>query len=585
MRTRNKLLFIIIILLFSNLSSLFSEETWTIAVKEFSYAKGQKQSSITQATAQMFPSRILENISLSLNRSIPEDEALSRLRYKSKTERTSLFLQMSSAIQKRDSVFLENYTEKELKKKIAEQEKAIQDLRDKINENLKEIKEAEEKYEKSLVPSTESHNDFFDKFKNFFTSEEQNSTNEQITLYKNDVSALFQPSDTAKLAGIESLDFEKEVISAGIDGIISGTILSYGDFVSVTVDVHSFPGAKKIGSVTEIGNLTEADYIASSIARQLVPIITNSLPVQVSFSVEPENLRTKTSLYVDEQFFTELPSKLVLESGVHRIEFLADNYSRISTSYFFEGNHTYHVNAVMEEQVEGRINLNLKKPQAGELFANGIFQKNITVFTDEEDEIRSDSASISVNGKTILGEFIAKDGSSAFYYISEELQKKYSDYSLNVSTFNRSNHIEKRRRGMYRAYSVLVISLIPGMYVSGQEKAYSAIAEKTGASAEVKNKAVFYKSMKSAFTGISIGCGAWFAFELIRYFIAADTVLPVSAKPDIDFHFYENPVIDVQKDLAEIETEMDNPEIEPENNSEINSENENQKVDILEEGN
>ena len=41
-----------------------------------------------------------------------------------------------------------------------------------------------------------------------------------------------------------------------------------------------------------------------------------------------------------------------------------------------------------------------------------------------------------------------------------------------------------------------------------------------------------WQTASQACVGVSVGCGAWFIYELVRYFIAADKVLPARAVKD-----------------------------------------------------
>lgn len=554
------LVWIITILIFN---SVFAEETWTVAAQKFSYAKGQKQTVVTDATAVMFSARILEKMNVSLARTIPADENIERLRYESRKERTSLFLQLSTAIQKRDAVVLQNYSEKELKKKIADEEKAIADIREKISDNIKKLEEAENKADPNYVPAEDGLKvieKYVDKVKAFFNPVEETVLEEKVDFYKSDVNAVFTPTEEAVSAGINSALYQKEVMAAGIDALLCGTIVSYGDFLSLTVDLYSFPGAKFIGSATEFGSLSDADFIASSIARQLVPVISNSLPVSLNFQISPSEISGNTSLYIDELYYDEIPSQLITDSGVHRIEFLSEGYKSISTSFYFSGNHSYRIEVEMEPSDNGELYLNLVRPLKGDLFANGIFQNKIDTIENENNKKVSTTSTISINGSSILGEFIEEDGNSAFFYIPEKYIAKENQLSLNIKTFDRSKYIEKRRKIMYGSYSGLVVSMLPNLFVSGNLETYNNFSDKS----LVQDKIEKLELAKNITTGISIAAGAFFAYEFIRYLIAANSVLPATAKQAKNFDFYISPVsADEEESIDNIE-KNENTEIEKE---------------------
>ena len=50
----------------------------------------------------------------------------------------------------------------------------------------------------------------------------------------------------------------------------------------------------------EVGQLKELDLITSEIARQLLPMIANTLPVEFTFSIQPEAAKEKLSIFVDD---------------------------------------------------------------------------------------------------------------------------------------------------------------------------------------------------------------------------------------------------------------------------------------------
>ena len=87
---------------------------------------------------------------------------------------------------------------------------------------------------------------------------------------------------------------------------------------------------------------------------------------------------------------------------------------------------------------------------------------------------------------------------------------------------DKSDYIEKHRRRMYNAYSVLIVSLIPYFYTKGNLDYYTA--ENNLAKIQT------WQTANKVSGGISIAAGTYFVYELVRYFIAADSVLPKDAK-------------------------------------------------------
>ncbi len=533
-----------------------SSEKWVIAAEKFRYIQGQGKSAVSDSTAEMIPQRILENTSTRLERHILPTEEFSRLYYESKKDRQSLFLQLSSAVKKRDALVLGNYTDAELKKQIAVQNKNISDIYAKIDESIKTLEEKKVQLEsfdpeasakKYEAQKNEGRFSLINFFKDIFSAPESAIPVEQITFYNNDAFYLYNPPELAARKGYESSEFERAVVSAGINALLTGTITSYGNYLLVTVDVYLYPGAEKIGTVSEVGTLADSGFIASGIAYQLVPILTNSMPVRFNFNVEPYELKNLTSMYVDDTFYTSIPDEIIIDSGIHTVQFLSDGYRTISASYYFEGNKSYEIKVLMEPEINGEILMNLRNPLQGKLFAAGIFVDDIMAFENSSDkqeensktQLVSNTASISVNGKSILGQFIDTDGNSAFFYIPENLLKGTDELSLmqnsydnifvaDINPFDRGQYIEKRRRWMYGAYSSLVVSLIPYFIIKGNVETYSSFNGSFSDSARQEYQA--WKTAYNIYQWVPLVCGAFFGYEFVRYLLAANTVLPVNAK-------------------------------------------------------
>ena len=120
---------------------------------------------------------------------------------------------------------------------------------------------------------------------------------------------------------------------------------------------------------------------------------------------------------------------------------------------------------------------------------------------------------------------------------------------------------------MYASYSGLIISLMPTFFVYGNYVA-AANAYNSGSGAISYEVASGWETANYITTGVSVACGAFFIYELVRYLMAANTVLPQEVKPaknnQID-------LINLQQDNARAEQLSDNEqsiEIKNENISE-----------------
>ena len=508
------------------LPAIFGDENavWTIASQKFVFAKGQSDSSINRALAETIPISILEKLNKNLERNVMPDEIYSRKSKELLKSRQSLFLQLSSAYQKRDTLFLENISQKALEKKIKEEEKNIREIQKKIDDNLKEQAELSLKTEAQLeqINNNVSENNnselelYKQLFKDIFKNEKSVIQKEQIVFYKNDYSVFYDPSEKTKNLSPLSKEFADEIFSKNINTLMTGTITKYGDYLNVKVEVILYPNAKVIGSFVEIGSIDDLEFITSSLANQIVPSLTNSMPVKVIVRIDPPELQNITRIYIDDVLFNSSES-FILESGVHNVQFVADNYQTVGTDYYFEGNTQYSIDVKLTEKKDGQITLALVKPVFGDIFANG----------QPVEKETNRKSKISINGNEILGEFLSEDGQNAFFYIPQKQLLEDNFVSINPKPYDREKYIDTRRKWMYGSYSLLIVSLIPTFISAGELN--NAVKLYNDGIWDY-NKAKPYENTANICSAISIGCGVLFVFELIRYFYAANSVLPQKAK-------------------------------------------------------
>ena len=543
--------------LWASFSPLFGEdEKWVIAAQKFIYARGQTKNAVTSNIEETIPINILEKISRSLERNIMPNERFERENYKLRTERQSLYLQLSSEYKKRDSLVLNNYSDMRMKSELKAEEKKIKQIQEKLEKNIAEQKEKYEKAEAQMhLAAGEVDDDdnvelneaelVKNLIKNIFEQSEDLITEENIALYKDSVESLFKTTVKVKETDYTEPLFEKEVVSSGINGLITGQITSYGDFISVAVDLYNYPGAKKIGSVMEVGEIKELDLITSEISRQILPMIVNTLPVKFVFSIEPEEAKEKLSIYVDDVLQKMENDTVSLDSGSHRIQFVSEGYKSAGVTYFFEGNKKYNIEVKFERPVIGHIQLQLKNELSGNIYANA---EPALKFDDRNSQI-------SINGNTILGEFITEDNETAFFYIPKKQTFDGSAVTLNPKPRDRMEYVNTRRKWMYGAYTVFMISLIPTFYTFGNFQINKDLYSKQQIDFETAKR---WQTASNISSTISICCGVFWGIELIRYLVAANSVLPQNVKPGIVSEQVPvgiPPVETQQEETVEIENE------------------------------
>ncbi len=532
MMTRKFRLFLLSILfLFSIiLQPLYAAQAgteWVIGARKFTFTRNQT-GAVAEGIAAMFPARILEKMSSSMYRAVDIEENAQRELYKIRMEKNSYFLQLSSKIKTRDSLVLGNYSQKELELKLQKENESILELKKKLEQNIQRQKELEAQIQaaqnsvnENLVPEEKKSDSFI---KSLFTSQSSSQyVQEKIVLYKKDISAVFTPSQTG--------DFEKQVVDAKINCLISGEITGFDEYMSVTVKANVYPGGKEIAVVTEIGTVDDADLIASAVARQLVPAVTNSMPCVLIIKMDMEEEPKDLCVYVDDVLYNDVSSEFTIDSGVHFIQFTAEGYKNAGTSYYFEGNKNYVVQVSLSKTATNTIFVRPKAIMEGQFIANGVSGV----------KLQDNTSKITVNGEAVLAQFITEDKNSAFLYIPQNKITEGALYTAKLKTVNHKDFIEKRRREMYLSYSVLVTSLMPTLISKGIVESYKPMLADTNRQKDIENlddkiqTANGWVLASNIFTGVSIACGIWFIFELYRYFSAANSVLPASTKISFDY--------------------------------------------------
>lgn len=483
---------------------------WVLAARKFNAESARSKSA--EAAASVIPKLILERISVDLNRDVLRDEKISRKTDALLTERLSLFLQLSKEIQARDSLVLNNYSTIEFEMAVHDQQKKIKEIQDKIDANLErqELVFHPEKGKKKLVKEL---------------GKELAPQKEIVTLYKNDSEALFAASSDAESEGVYSRKYAREISSAKINSLITGSMVFYGEYVSVQVDLLVYPGAKKAASAMEVGSLSQISRIAENLSFELLPKIANGLPVELNFNINPAAALKSAVLTIDNIVYDPIPDKAIVSAGLHSIALEADNYARETFVYDFSGSRRFFIDVNFKEKSEGSVKLVLSRFVPGNMFFDGKFvgPSSKTDYVD---------VPLKVNGDTVFGYFEGtyKDKQEMmFMQIPANLMVDGNLLETKMKVFDISKNIDKRRKIMYVSYSALILSLPFLFYSYGRFVSYQR-ARTAGYGDVASDTYNTYRQMSLWATGISAACGVWFVAELVAYLIAVDKTLPPKAR-------------------------------------------------------
>ena len=541
---KNKILFLFFLFISSFAFSETLSNKWVIAAEQFEVNQINQNDKFLEGISKTIPQLILEKLDANIVRNIYPDEKFERKQYELKKERMSLFLQLSSLTKTRDSFVLYNYTENELKLKQREQDKKINDVKKKINENLEKLKESEAQFEEDVKnynsKQNQSKNDFqkfVDLFKHFFSSKDDLYTTEKLTFYNDNYSSLYVPPSKLKDMEYDSKEFENAMVNAKINTLITGVINKVGDYYSITVEAYLYPSAKKLITLTDVGSANDFEMICTNIARSIIPVLSNAIPVEIVLNITNEDIKfDQIDFFIDDALQSNVSDQIIVQSGVHYIQFVCPGYKSISTSYYFEGNKKYKIDITFEKEEIKTLNIQSIKPVQGTFYANG------TVGIQENEF--SNKAKIKINDTLILGSFISSDGKQGFFYIPEKLVIENANLAVKLNLQNKGETVESRRKKMYWSYSLLTISLMPTLFTYGNlNSTINRYNNGKESISTVKNwQTGFYVS-----AGISIGCGIFFVYELVRYLMAANQVVPNKARfayqSELEEETFQEPVI------------------------------------------
>ncbi len=542
---KHKNLFFLISLFLLFTSNLYADN-WVIAGTKFQFLQNIDRYSSETKVQELLPQLIVEHISTDLIRRSKVPELVSRKEESLYNERLSLLLQLSKEMKSRDAIFL---NPQNAKKKYAESDKKLKDLYKKIDDNLLETEKLKEKYRTEKNENAADENfvkKFTSAFKSFtssFKAEDKDAINEkdeQIALYGTNENHLLALDELNNFNGTFSRAALKKILDKKINALVTGNIITYGRYASVSCDLYLFPEGKKIASVTEAGSLENLLLIASNISQKLVPAITNSLPLEIIFDIQPEEFKDKTKILVDGNLLESKVSSVMLDAGLHRFEFECKGFLSRSFSYVFEGNIKYSIKVPLVKENLKTIDYYFVNDFDGNVYVNG---KHTDTFNEEVN-----SSSIQVNGFPVIGQFISSekrfsekeeitkddDGNevkkmvetedpplSFFFYIDPKVYESNSTFSVKSIPISSSEYIEKWRKRTYTAYTALVFSMPFILYANGQYET------KSNALGMNEN---FWELAHYTTVGITSICTAWFLIDVIFYLRAANSVLPVNAK-------------------------------------------------------
>ncbi len=481
---------------------------WLLSAVPFELS-GKSSQAVRKAAVDI-PTLILEKVAGNASHVLSLAENLDRQIFQLQTERLSLCLQLSRERKVRDGLVLKESNQRKRKKQISEAEKKIAELEESIRRNLTETETLKARYD---------------------DAGDGPSIIEEVTvLDKKDFSLLELPDGS---------DAGQAALARGLSGLISGSIESFGGFISVTAELHCYPGGWSAGSVTEVGELNELSELADNLLVALIPKIANTMPVQIHFSVSPEEALASCQIFIDGILQKEGADTATVSYGEHKVEVCAEGYFTKSVSYPFTESQHYSMVVPMEKVLDGTFDLTFIGGGNGTAYANA---RETGSFPGELGFLPSGRRNlpVTINGKPILGRFIAAGdgaelgtedpgiaaGTDYYYYVAPGLQADGSTLAVKLKKRPDEKEINDRRIWSYRAYSAFMLALPAAFLAYGN---YMEVMDGFNKGGELQGNVDNAADFSNAMTITAAVAGGFFLFELFRYVHKVSGLLPQEA--------------------------------------------------------
>lgn len=490
---------------------VFSSD-WVLAAVKFdaeiidSSSKTEKTaySAILESLQNELPKLIMSYITKGVERQISNDEYYQRELQKLQIEQQKNFEAYRKNITERDKVVIVNTDAKDIKNKISTANEAIEKSVEKINTNIQAQK---------------------DLLENIYTKKTIEINNEKVSVYKDDVNELYgknvltiveKQSLTENEIIQKNKEYEKNIIKDNINGLVSGIISLYDNYIQITTTFTVFPSTIQNLVVTEVGDFTDIDYLAKSIANTLINGIILSKPVNIHFTIETASEEFEPHLFIDKVIYRGNDIQVRLPKSNYSIRIEADSYQTVSFNYNFNRDVNYNINVKMKEVEITPLFLAVVPEKKGELFLNGIPQGE-------------SPATILVNDEYFMGQFVSEDKVNTFFMLDIANLSNVNIPVLNQST---ASIIDFSRKRLYFSYGLL-LGVLPFYFYSQGE---FDIAEQAYNLQFVSEAEYNKKSLISNIATVAVGVTAVnMVVQLVRYLLDAEVVYPntIDSKTDI----------------------------------------------------
>jgi hypothetical protein len=466
-------------------SSGEESETWVVAAEKF---EADAVPAVYESFPETVPRLLLARIGAIRERMVPSDEKqlrrlheLSSSRLKLVRDRADIVLERDRVVLSSDGFLVKARKKADAKKKIAQKEKEIEEYDRKIRELL-DVREGE-------APN-----------KGEYLAERS-----PITLWKSGKELYVRP---------EAMTLGNALAKDGVSALLCGSVKDVAGYLLVTARLDTGVPGMPPEEITEAAAYDDIDELVATMTVRMIPALANKEPVRIDVSAEPEN----AEVYIDGKLVPRESRTVTVFSGEHVISVSAPGYATATKKARFEGADAFKVSIALLEEKTATIAFDTRGLQSSVYF-------NARYYGDTP-------TTVTLPLKPTIGE--VQFGFARTWFVLDPTKgfREGASVAIRPNSAETSKRIEKTRNSFYWSLGALYLSLPFYMlsYGIAQDKTIAYNDGKLPSdSVDDVNKWIRISDVSR---GVSIALGINAAFQLTRYILAANRVIPQFAGDD-----------------------------------------------------
>lgn len=459
------------------LSPLFADTAasaeWVLAAERFSITNVPDSYQVFSTT---IPALLTSRLSHVTTREISPEEQKLRADHSRSANRIKLVQERTNMIVERDRILLSNASDFTRQAQKAKQDELIRKKNGEIRA-----------FDAQTIADS-AKNEKFDEI-----TKKIKLKNADLTLYERK----------------KGVSLAKSLIDDGVSGLITGKIEDLSGYMYVTVTLESGIYGMEPVTVSEAAPYDDVDYLVQSIAERLIPEIAKRKPVRLELSVSPEDSR----VFIDGRLVPKDERSVVVFSGEHTLNVSAEGYVTADKKYDFADSDAFRVDISLKVRDSVSVSFDTSK--------TGI---KLYLGTNYYGELPT---TVSIPPLPLIGKAVSDDSTTWFIVRPDESYAKGNSVTVIVDEKDTKELIAQRRSILYWSLGALYISL-PVYLLSSGFATNMAYASKVGRTTLDASYQQWY-TVGEVSKYVSIALGANLAFQLFRYLLAAEQVVPKTA--------------------------------------------------------